>query len=52
MSDIDFIYAKLDEAEAAIDAGDKGEDFFVFAEYMREKLKGKLNGKAEQSPLK
>jgi len=42
MSDIDFIYTKLDEAETAIDAGDKGEDFFAFAEYMREKIIKKL----------
>ena len=37
------LYAKLAEAEVAIDAGDKGEDFFVVAEQMRKKLVGKLN---------
>jgi prevent-host-death family protein len=37
------LYAKLAEAEAAIEAGDKGEDFFVVAEKMRKKLIGKLH---------
>lgn len=34
------LYAKLAEAEAAIEAGDKGEDFFKVAEKTRKKLTG------------
>ena len=34
------LYAKLAEAEAAIDAGDKGKDFIVVAEKYRHKLVG------------
>jgi len=41
------LYAKLAEAEAAIDAGDEGEDFFTFAGNMREKLIGKLNERVQ-----
>ena len=40
------LYAKLAEAEAAIAAGDKGEDFFEVAEKMRNKLIGRLHEKA------
>jgi prevent-host-death family protein len=37
------LYAKIAEAEAAIEAGDEGEDFSVVAEKMRKKLIGKLH---------
>jgi prevent-host-death family protein len=35
------LYAKLTEAEAAIEAGDNGKDFFVVAESKRRKLVNK-----------
>ena len=39
------LYARLAEAEAAIEAGDKGRDFYAVAKKMREKLIGRLNEK-------
>ena len=36
------LYAKLAEAEAAIEAGDKGEDFFGFAKKLRENVHGRI----------
>jgi prevent-host-death family protein len=37
------LYAKLTEADAAIEAGDNGKDFFVVAMNMRKKLLGKYH---------
>lgn len=37
------LYARLAEAEAAIAAGDEGEDFFTVAEKMRKKLTGRFH---------
>ena len=39
------LYARLNEAEAAIEAGDQGKDFFTVAKKVREKLIGRLNEK-------
>jgi prevent-host-death family protein len=37
------LYAKLTEAEAAIQMGDSGDDFFAVAKRMRNKLIGKFH---------
>ena len=37
------LYAKLAEAELAIEAGDKGEDFITVTEKLRKKLAGRFN---------
>ena len=37
------LYTRIAEAEAAIQAGDEGKDFYIVAEEMRNKLVGRYN---------
>lgn len=41
------LYAKLAQAEAAIEAGERGDDFAAVAKQLRDKLIGRLNEKVQ-----